>query len=361
MKQMRVLNKKPFSSSALQKRISLRVSILFFATTLGIGSAMLSPLHSFAADKANKQSKNSKSAAADKTDTDDLQQEQESIPRTFVIDRVIAAVDGEPFTEGDLKRFMATHGEVVPTKLSSTDETTKKYLRDMILARLLEKEAEKAGISVSDDEIEAYMTEIRSQNSVDDQGFDELLESRGLTKDSYKDQVRSEIIKTRIIGSNVRTKINIVDEDIQEYLKEHPEYLPKEGEIHLEQIFISANDPEHRAKLKEIRKRATDGEEFAELAPNNFTDLGYIQLSDLKEELSENLDSPEAGEITKVITNNDGSYLLRVAATGENVDEISDQLKQQIKQAIYQQRFQKVMDDFLNKELPAKYTVEMKL
>ena len=94
--------------------------------------------------------------------------------------------------------------------------------------RLLQREAQEAGISVSDEETQAYLDEIKRQNNVDDEGFEELLEKQGFTLDEYLTQVRRDIVRTRILSMRVRKMINIVPEDVERFLEDHPELRPPE-------------------------------------------------------------------------------------------------------------------------------------
>ena len=68
------------------------------------------------------------------------------------------------------------------------EQTEKEIVEEMVLKRLLEKEAEKAGISLSDEEVQFYMDETRRSLPKDEKGYKEfkhIIEKRGWTEDQY--------------------------------------------------------------------------------------------------------------------------------------------------------------------------------
>lgn len=284
-----------------------------------------------------------------------------------VLDMVLASVDGEPLTMSDLREYISSRGEVVPQDLLDGSPEVRKYLRDMIVDQLVAREAESANISVSEDEVAAYIEEISRQNNVDADGFTDLLRSRGISLESYKKQVRSDIVRTRIVGARVRPKINILDEDIKAYLAEHPDLQPKSGEVHVEQILLrypEGADEEAVAQVKEradeLRSQADDGKELSALAKDDYTDLGFVTPSDLRPVLADAITDLKPPETALAIEPGTGVYVLKLAAVHGN-DEVDEDVKQQIRKQLFEERIKGAVEKFFNDELPKKYHVELKL
>lgn len=284
-----------------------------------------------------------------------------------VIDMILASVDGEPLTFSDLQRYIRSKGGTPPEDIQSGDFEIRKQLRELVLRDLLTKEAKETGITVADDEISAYVEEIKRENDVDDAGFEELLQGRGLTLEEYYSQVRSDIVRARVISASVRSKFSVSDEDVLRYLDSRPELRPEKGMLHLHQASVLfRNSPEMSEEecyhaIQKIRESSVAGQDFREAAGQYYEDLGYLRVEDLREELQRAVEGLEVGEVSPIVTTDRGYLLLSVASQSSEDQPIDDTLKAQIRDEIYQTRFKEQVDKFLNEELPKKYHVELKL
>ena len=138
--------------------------------------------------------------------------------RVQLLDMVLASIEDEPITIADLRDYAEQQGRTLPENVLSGDPVVRQLLRDLVLTKLIEREAAASGISVSDEEVNAYINEIKRQNNVDDQGLARLLSSKGLSFEIYKRQVRDDIFKTRVVGMHVRNKVTVTDEEVQRLL-----------------------------------------------------------------------------------------------------------------------------------------------
>ena len=283
-----------------------------------------------------------------------------------VLDMVLASVDGEPVTLSDLRRYIVSQGGVPPQDVQSGDFEVRKQLRELVIENLLRKEAQAAGIVVEKDEIEAYIREIKKQNGVDEDGFQAILASKGLTRDEYVTQVTSDITRARILSNKVRSKINILDEDIKRYLDDHPEMVPEKGSVHLKQISLRddnpayASDEDRRAKILQMREQLVAGGSWSEVGDKDFQDLGYVKISELREDLQGAVAKLNINEISPIIKTASGYQLLLMDARNDGED-IDSAVKSRVQDVLFQSRYKEEVDKFLNDELPKKYHVELKL
>lgn len=299
--------------------------------------------------------------AADKkvTTKSQVKPVEEEIP-TGVVDMVIASVDGEPLTLQELKAYVSTAGDVPKTDLESGKFEVEKYLRDFITQRLMEKEAKASGLSVSEEDVNNYIDEIKKQNGVDDAGLSRLVQSKGLTLETYKQQITFDILRTRLVATRVRSKVNVSDEDVKRYLEDHPDRRPAVGAVHLHQVFYPSS-AESAAKAREIHDKAKSAAQLKEAAGSAYSDLGFVDVADLRPELGEVVTKLKAGEISDVIDTSKGDYVLVVSEKQEGEQELSPELIEQIKRELLDLRVKEELTRFLAEELPKKYNVEMKL
>ncbi len=282
----------------------------------------------------------------------------------MVIDRIVATVDGEPLTLSDVRRHLIAVGRGETLDAAASKEEVRPSLNELIGITLLLREAEAEGIAVADDEISAYIGEIKRQNQVDAAGFEELLSAQGLNEKQYRQQVRSDILRARVMSARVRSKINVIDEDIQRYLEERPDLIPTVGSQRVEQVAmpsaLMAEAPAREA-LEKVRERVIAGASMKEAAQTRYVDLGYLNPAELREELKSVVEGATVGELSEPIVLSSGVYLFRVSAVYAETSDIDSILKEEIRRELYERRFKEAVTEYVNVELPKKYHVEIKL
>lgn len=297
------------------------------------------------------------------------------------VDSIVAVIDGEPITMSDLQSFVvsrreglgeeshqASHDEI----LRRGSEAGKKALKEMIQDKMLAREAESSNISATAEEIATYIEEVRKQNNVDLRTFESILGSRGIGMEAYREQVRNDIVRSRLVSIKVRNKINVLDEDVDRFLKAGTSKVSGKSSFHLEQVLLKApsEDPENleviRTKIEEIRANAADGYPLEDLDKENYSDLGQAQLADLRPELEKAARKLAPGDVSAPICYDAVCAVLRRVPEGEKADvetpmkSVSEAERASIKKQLYEEKFQEGLENYLEVELPQKYQVELK-
>ena len=281
-----------------------------------------------------------------------------------VIDMVLASIDGEPVTMSDLKKFMAVRGEQLPGDILDGSPEVRRYLKELVVDELINREAAGANITVSEEEMEAYIEEIQRQNGIDKEGFMELLKSKGLNPDTYRSQIKADILRTRILSSRVRNKVNILDEEIDKYVEAHPKLMPKSGEEHLEQLSFTFTDDSDRDEVRERAEHAREdiasGTSPSSISGGDYTDLGFVDPDDLKDELQDAAKKLKSGDVSEIVEAGHSFFILRLAGDGEK--QAPDQeVREQVRRDLMEERYKAAAEKYLNEDLPKKYHVELKL
>lgn len=274
-----------------------------------------------------------------------------------VLDRVLASIEGEPITLSEVTRFAQGQGKQVS---ANNEEQLRTALQEVVAQKLVEKEAQALSISVSNDEIQAYLEEIQNQNRVDEQTFKTLLKERGIEWESYLKQISTDILKGRIVSARVRSKINVVDEDIARYLVEQPELKPAEGTKRVLQIPLSSDSDiaksEYGALVEEISK--TENLKSRKVLDRGAQDLGYVVEGELRSEIREAISGVTDGEVSEIVSldlRNVAFFVVGSITADTPVDEM---LKQEITGKVFEKKFQEQLRKFLEEDLPKRYHVE---
>ena len=129
-----------------------------------------------------------------------------------LIARVIAVVDTGIILESELNSRV---GDIIGRLRSEgTELPPKDLLEEQVLERLIIEEiqlqlGEKAGIKISDSELNSSLSMIAAQNSMDIEKFKESLESSGESYTNLRESVRKEMIIQRVQRGKVGSKIKI--------------------------------------------------------------------------------------------------------------------------------------------------------
>ena len=285
-----------------------------------------------------------------------------------VIDKVVASIDGDPISLSDLRRYVEATGEKNAAELLQTQSYATKVLRDFVLSKMLEKESASLGIIVSDDDVTAYIEEIKRQNKVDDAGFRSILQTKGLTYDLYAAQVKEDILRSRVVHRLLKTKIAVSSEDIANYFKDHPDRRPLAGTVRLHQLVVplaAAGDEVLRTQaesaLTDLAARIKGGEALASLPEENHRDLGYVKIEELRAEYRDAVKDLSVGEPSAVVDMESGLCFFVVTAKVTEDGEVDETLRDEIRAELVNKQYGSALDKFLNEELPKKYTIEFKI
>lgn len=290
----------------------------------------------------------------------------------LVLDYVVASIKGEPLTLSDLRRYAEVHGERVGYEVKADDPEVKRVLRSMVLDELLRREAATMGLAVADEEVQAYVEEIKRQNGVDHSGLESILREKGMTFDEYRAQVRTDILRTRVLGARVRPKVRVLDEQVEAKAKSKTGSggagQRKAGSApagaRLQQIVLRGGDVKDlHEQIEALKEKIEDGASWADAGGENYADLGSVRPEDLRDELRRAVEKLGPGEVSDVIELDDAVYLVGYSKEGEAPDEdaSSDADLAQARRELTEEQFRKAVDEFLGVELPKKYDVQYKL
>lgn len=188
--------------------------------------------------------------------------------REILIDSVVASVDGQPITLQEITGRMKASRRLSLTEAAENPEA-RFVLDQIIMEKLIQSEAEQKRVGVSDNEVESYVNEVASRNDMDRQTFETALKREGKDLETYKNQIKAEILKSKIAGSMVQNGVGVTDDEIESFIEANPSLSKSGAKIKLSQIFISFNDrsKEEANKIaQELSAKLEGGGDFANLA-----------------------------------------------------------------------------------------------
>ena len=157
--------------------------------------------------------------------------------------RTVATVNDEKITEAELDKVLQSqYGQSV--------------LDTLIVNKIVEQEAEKLDIKLTDEEIEEeYKVYTESYGGED--ALKKALESLNMTTEDIKNDIRIYLLTVKVMEDYV----DLTEEDVKAYFEENKESFATPEQVEASHILV-----EDEATANEVIKKLNAGEDFAELA-----------------------------------------------------------------------------------------------
>lgn len=301
--------------------------------------------------------------------------------RGEVIERIVALVNNEVITFSELEEagkrlFEQVQQSSLPAEREEKlKEAQRAVLDHLIENKLLEQEIKNRKVEVPDRDVDAAIGDILKQNQLTENELKMVLAKDGITYSTYRQRVRNDIGKMRLINREIKSKIVIKEEDIRKNYQENIERFTEPAEVKVQQVFFYvsplATEDQVAALRKEalsILERARRGEDFAKLAGRYSQGpeaseggvLGFFKHKELRPELEEAAFKLQPGEVSGLIKSPEGFHILRVlerrGGKPKPFAQVESQLRDEMMQAGAERQFQEWM-----KALKAKAYIEIRL
>jgi hypothetical protein len=152
-----------------------------------------------------------------------------------------------------------------------------RLLNELTVEMILLEEAKKLGISVTDQELEKAVSDIKSDYPEGE--FEKTLLEFAVSYDSWKSRLRNRLIMDKVIEKELASKIVITPEDVTEYYQKH--YQDKEMESESDQPSMESES----AQPPEESESAQPSEESE--SPQSSADLNGAIVKQLRRQKAE--------------------------------------------------------------------------
>ena len=196
----------------------------------------------------------------------------------------------------------------------------KEIIMEQIHERLIVEElqlqlANRAGVRVSDGELNNAFERIAANNNLSLEDFIQTLEIEGESYESLRSQVRKEMVIQRVQQGRVSQEIDITEQELEGFLQTDAATKELSPELFLRQILVS-----NKTLADEILNRIDQGEDFAELAEqystNNLAsvggEMGWRNLADLPTLFAIELKNKKNGYLSPPLKGGSGFYILKI-------------------------------------------------
>ena len=256
------------------------------------------------------------------------------------LDAIIAVVNDDVVMTSEINRMF----ERVKAELQQQrgDPPPDDALRRQVLERLIVMKiqlqlAAQTGLKVDDDTLNRAVSNIASENGMPLARFREAVERDGYDFAQFREDIRDEIIISRLRQREVSNLVHVSDREIDNYLATQVQQDTIEMEYRLAHILVatpqaaSEEDAEKaREKAEKLLRRVRAGEDFLRMAAESSGDpqalesgdLGWRKAGEVPTVFSDAVTSLREGEVSDVIGSPSGYHIIKllgVRSAGEEL------------------------------------------
>ncbi|MCP1727390.1 peptidyl-prolyl cis-trans isomerase SurA [Natronospira proteinivora] len=253
-----------------------------------------------------------------------------SLAANTPLDRIVAVVDDEVILDSELQERieslrvrMGDQG----TQLPPEQDLRQQMLEQMINEEVQLQRARRAGLRVSDDEVNQALARIASQNDVTLAQLPDMLASEGIEYGSFREEIRRELIQQQVQQRMLFREVTVSEREVQEFLAEAEAQGDLDAEYQVFHIMIAADsegDAEEtrqaRERAQDIRRQLDDGADFAELAIAHSDsrtaleggDMGWRSGPELPSVFAEQVVDMGEGDIAGPLRTSSGYHLIKL-------------------------------------------------
>jgi peptidyl-prolyl cis-trans isomerase SurA len=237
-------------------------------------------------------------------------------------------------------------------------------LDNLVNEKITEQQIIKLGIKVTAKDVEEAIEKVKKENDFTQEELIYNLKQEGVSLKEYKDEIKKEIKRFRLVNYEVKSKIVITEEEIKNYYQTHSKEYTEVSKVRLERIFLkfrSPNDKEEIARVKslgvEILQRLEQGRDFSEMAKTHSQgpagpeggNLGWIKASQLEPTLRKKIDKLSVGEHTDLDFAPSGFQIIKLAEEKKAGLKPFKEIRDAIYSKLFKEKVEKRYATWLNK------------
>jgi peptidyl-prolyl cis-trans isomerase SurA len=260
-----------------------------------------------------------------------------------LIDRVVAVVDSGVIMESQLNSRVEEI--LIRLKNDKAELPPLNLLEEQVLDRLIIEEiqlqlADRAGIKISDSELNQTLSRVSSQNNLSLEEFRLKLEAEGTSYKSFRDTIKKELIIQRVQRGKVGAKIDISEQELENFINSEEGRTQLAEQYNIQHILLSVKSGLSEIEIEAIENEAVsllerleNGESFEKLAASYSAGqkaleggfLGWRTSAELPSLFAEVVSGLTVGEVAQPVRSGAGFHILKLTEKRGNTVKFLDQ------------------------------------
>lgn len=290
-----------------------------------------------------------------------------------LVDRIVAVVNDDVILLSDLDQALAPVRKQLESSGYSEvqqkivlENQKQKALNGLIDQKLTDQQIKKYGISVPDAAVDRSIEHIKAVNNLSDDDLKRVLDMDGVTYEDYRKQIKTQMLQSRLVNIEVKSKIVVTEQDIKAYYETNRSQYAGQTKYHLRHILLRVDSPLQNERdkvlqeMKQLQEQLQKGASFAQLAKTHSQaatatdggDLGFFEARLLAAPIREALKDLQPGQMTSIIDTEQGYQLFlveEITSTGRSLEQASQEIEEKLLSEAREKKFKAWLDELRQK------------
>ncbi|MBA1262293.1 peptidylprolyl isomerase [Stutzerimonas stutzeri] len=246
------------------------------------------------------------------------------------LDRIVAIVDNDVVMQSQLDQRLREVQQTIEKRgaeMPPTDVMQQQVLERLITENLQLQIGERSGIRISDEELNQALATIAQRNNMTLEQFRDALQRDGLSLETAREQIRREMIINRVRQRRIAERIQISNQEVENFLASDLGKLQLSEEYRLANILIPVPESSDSSTIQAAEQSAADtyrqlqqGADFAQLAVSRSAsenaleggDMGWRKAAQLPPPFDTQVRELAVGEVTQPVRTPPGFIILKL-------------------------------------------------
>ena len=246
------------------------------------------------------------------------------------LDRIVAVINDDVIMRSELDvkvRSVTSQMEEQNIPLPPADILHKQVLDRLIMTRLQIQMAQNTGIRVDDETLNRTISNIARENELNLNQFREILEQDGYGYESFRREIRDEILISRLQQRQVDNRVIVTDREIDNYLSNQEHQGETDIEFHIAHILVAIPEGASTRQVTRARETAEKalgelqaGADFGSMAATysdgqqalDGGDLGWRKAGQVPTLFADFISDMEVGGLSDIIKSPSGYHIIKL-------------------------------------------------
>lgn len=260
------------------------------------------------------------------------------------LNRVVAIVDNDVVMQSQLdsrlrevQQTIAQRGGALPPEHVLSQQVLERLIIENIQLQI----GERSGIRITDEELNQAIGTIAQRNGMSIEQFRAALAADGLSYNDARDQVRREMIISRVRQRRVAERIQVTDQEVQNFLASDMGKMQLSEEFRLANILIPVTEgasPEDiqaaDRQARELYQQLQQGADFAQLAIARSAsetaleggEMGWRKAGQLPPPFDAMISALAVGQVTEPMRTPGGFIMLKLLEKRGGGNQVRDEV-----------------------------------
>lgn len=233
----------------------------------------------------------------------------------------------------------------------------REVLNTMIEDELIRQRAKILNLSVSDGEVNAAIDDVQEQNKLTRLQLIAALEQQGMSFEAYRSNMKNQIQRYKLVGSEVQSKIDVSSQEVRSYYEEHINNYRNPPYVHLSNLMFNLQEDATageisaaQAQAVKARDRLLMGDSINDLlvtySEASGGDMGELKESDLATAFADAITNLQSGEISEIIKTGGSLFIFKMEERNNGNPKPIESVRPEIEKILLEKNREEAFKEF---------------